>query len=743
MKFKLWPGKPYPLGASWDGEGTNFAIFSENATQVELCLFDESGSEMRVPLTEVYNFIWHGYIPGIKPGQRYGYRVHGRYAPDEGYRFNANKLLLDPYAKAIAGDIVHGKEIFGYSWDDPDEDLTFCDLDDSHLVPKGIVIDESFDWEGDSHPQIPWHETVIYEMHVKGFTKRHPDIPEPLRGTYAGLAHPAAIAHLKSLGVTAVEFLPVHHFIACPGFLQSKGLRNYWGYDSIGYFTPYAGYSASGSFGEQVREFKQMVKALHASGIEVILDVVYNHTGEGNHMGPSLSFRGIDNATYYRLVEDNPRYYMDYSGCGNSLNVCNPQVLKLIMDSLRYWVLEMHVDGFRFDLATVLARETDRVDTFAAFFDIIHQDPVLCDVKLIAEPWDIGEGGYQVGQFPLLWSEWNGRYRDTMRDFWRGMDETLAEFAYRFTGSSDLYATTGRRPHASINFITAHDGFTLQDLVSYNQKHNLDNGEENRDGDSHNRSWNCMTIELVEEEDEIIELEEGQEEEEIEEAPVLDPWPLGDGKTDDPIVLTLRERQKRNFWTTLMLSQGVPMIVVGDEMGRSQGGNNNAYCQDNEISWLDWDLKEKNAVFLEFTRQLTRLRREHPIFRRRKWFQGRAIHGSKVSDLAWFNPDGREMTEEQWQVGYAKAIGIFLNGEEIATVGPRGDRIIDDSFLLFFNAHYELIDFAIPKNLKRRKWLAIIDTNEPLFVESKNIIYAGKDRVPVEGRSVVMLKLVK
>lgn len=752
MKYQLWPGKPYPLGASWDGQGTNFALFSENATAVELCLFDEQGWETRLPLTEVYNFIWHGYIPGIKPGQRYGFRVYGPYAPEAGHRFNPHKLLIDPYAKAIAGDVVHGPEIFGYSWDEPEveeipdpevedappipkADLTFSDLEDSHLVPKAIVIDESFDWGDDRQPQIPWHKTLIYEMHVKGFTQLHPAIPEKLRGTYAGLAHPAAIAHLKSLNITAVELLPVHHFIAYPGFLASKGLRNYWGYDSIGYFAPYSGYSATGSHGEQVREFKQMVKALHTAGIEVILDVVYNHTGEGNQMGPTLSFRGIDNAAYYRLVKDNPRYYMDFSGCGNSLDVCHPQVLKLIMDSLRYWVLEMHVDGFRFDLATVLARETDRVDTFAAFFDIIHQDPVLCDVKLIAEPWDIGEGGYQVGKFPLLWSEWNGRYRDTMRDFWRGIDETLAEFAYRFTGSSDLYAMTGRRPHASINFITAHDGFPLHDLVSYNEKHNEANGEENRDGENHNRSWNCYVIEEPEP------TEEGGDGEEMELEALLERWREAEGETDDPAILTLRERQKRNFLATLLLSQGVPMLVAGDEMGRTQGGNNNAYCQDNEISWLNWDLKEKNAALLDFSRQLTGFVRQHPVFRRRKWFQGRAIHGSGVSDIVWFNPNGEEMTEEQWRVGYAKAIGIFLNGEEIGTPNSRGERIVDDNFLLFFNAHWGELKFALPPRLQKQQWIAVIDTAEPGLVE-QGMRYTGDRAIPVEGRSLVVLQRV-
>lgn len=709
MNLKLWLGKPYPLGATWDGKGTNFALFSENATAVELCLFDEQGWETRFVLTEVYNFVWHGYIEGIQPGQKYGFRVHGPYRPNEGHRFNPTKLLVDPYAKALTGDVFHGPEIYGYRLDDPHQDLSFCPLDDSHLVPKAVVVDESFDWEGDTHPQIPWHETIIYELHVKGFTKQHPDIPQSLQGTYAGLAHPAAIDHLKSLGITAVELLPVHHFLAYPGFLDEKGLRNYWGYDSINYFAPYSRYSASGEAGQQVKEFKEMVKALHAAGIEVILDVVYNHTGEGNHHGPTISFRGIDNAVYYRLVDGNRRYYMDFSGCGNSLDVCHPQVLKLIMDSLRYWVLEMHVDGFRFDLATVLARETDRVDTFAAFFDIIHQDPVLCNVKLIAEPWDIAEGGYQVGQFPLLWSEWNGRYRDTMRDFWRGMDETLAEFAYRFLGSPDLYEINGRRPHASINFITAHDGFPLHDLVRYDQKHNQANGEDSRDGCDDNRSWNCGV----------------------------------EGETDDPKILALRERQKRNLMTTLMLSQGIPMLVMGDEMGRSQGGNNNPYCQDNEISWLDWGLQQKNAEQLKFTRELTHFLRKHRIFRRRKWFQGRAIHGTGVRDLAWFNPDGGEMTEEQWQIGYAKAIGIFLNGEAITTPDDRGKRIIDDSFLLFFNAHWDNLNFVIPPRFQSLRWLATIDTSEPTFVESKNRVYSGDKWIPAIARSVIVLKCLK
>ncbi|TVP61671.1 MAG: glycogen debranching enzyme GlgX [Nodularia sp. (in: Bacteria)] len=705
MYLSLWPGKPYPLGATWDGKGTNFALFSENATGVELCLFDQQERETRLTLTEISNFTWHCYVPSIVPGQRYGFRVHGPFNPQEGHRFNPNKLLIDPYAKAIDGEIGFGEEIFGYRWDDPQEDLGFSELDDAHLVPKAVVVDESFDWEGDELLQIPWHETVIYETHVKGFTKLHTEIPAKLRGTYAGLAHPASISHLQSLGVTAVELMPVHHYLAYPRHLVDTGLRNYWGYDSICYFAPYTGYSANSGHGEQVKEFKEMVKALHKAGMEVILDVVYNHTGEGNNLGPTLSLRGIDNTSYYRLVDGNARYYMDFTGCGNSLNVRHPQVLKLIMDSLRYWVLEMHVDGFRFDLASALARELFAVDRLAAFFDIIHQDPVLADVKLIAEPWDVGEGGYQVGEFPLLWSEWNGRYRDTVRDFWRGEDSSLAEFAYRFTGSSDLYQLNGRNPSASINFITAHDGFTLNDLVSYNQKHNEANEEDSRDGENHNRSWNCGV----------------------------------EGETDDPVVRKLRKQQRRNFLATLLLSQGVPMLVMGDEMGRSQGGNNNAYCQDNEVAWLNWDLPEENEALLDFTRQLIDFRRKHPVFRRRKWFQGRAIHGSGVHDIGWFNPDGNEMTEQQWNEGFTKAIGIFMNGEEIATPGPRGERIMDDSFLWFFNAHHEMLEFAIPKGLQSWGWLTIIDTTKPRFVQ-RGKRYIDDKPIPVAARSLVVLQ---
>ena len=705
MYVALWPGSVYPLGSYWDGKGTNFALFSENATAVELCLFDRNDQETRIELTEVNNFVWHGYLPGIGPGQRYGFRVHGPYAPDEGHRFNANKVLIDPYAKAIDGEVGNGPELFGYDWDSPDKDLSFSELDDAHLVPKAVVVDETFDWEGDQLLRTPWHETIIYETHVKGFTQLHPDIPEELRGTYAGLGHPVAIEHLQRLGITAVELMPVHHFLSRPGHLVDKGLVNYWGYDSINYFSPYSGYSASGVMGEQVAEFKEMVKALHRAGIEVILDVVYNHTGEGNHLGPTLSLRGIDNTVYYRLVDDDLRYYMDFTGCGNSLYVGHPQVLKLIMDSLRYWVLEMHVDGFRFDLASALARELYEVNSLSAFFNIIHQDPVLADVKLIAEPWDIGDGGYQVGNFPVLWSEWNGRYRDTARDFWRGEDSTLGEFAHRFVGSPDLYALNGRRPNASINFITCHDGFTLNDLVSYNEKHNDANGENNQDGESHNRSWNCGV----------------------------------EGETDDREVLQLRERQRRNFLATLMLSQGIPMLLSGDEFGCTHGGNNNTYCQDSELSWLCWELSEGNEDLINFTRELIYFRRQHPVFRRRKWFQGRAIHGSGVSDVGWFNSNGSGMTDEQWQIGHIKSLAILLNGDELPSPGPRGERISDDTFLVFFNAHYETIEFTLPDFLQERRWAVVIDTKEPRFVTEERI-FTGSQAVPVVARSLIMLR---
>ncbi len=702
-----WPGIPYPLGATWDGGGTNFAVFSENASGVELCLFDDEDHETRLDLTEVDSFVWHCYLPGIGPGQRYGYRVDGPFVPDRGHRFNRNKLLLDPYAKSIDGDVNWSEEVFGYNFEADDADLTFNEADSALRVPKSVVIDPTFEWEGDEALQTPWHRTVIYETHVKGFTFTNPGIPDEIKGTFAGLAHPASIEHLQLLGVTAIELMPVHHFLH-PLFLSDKGLRNYWGYDSIGFLAPYAGYSASGVRGEQVPEFKNMVKSMHTAGIEVILDVVYNHTGEGNHMGPTVSFRGIDNAAYYRLLDKDKRFNMDFTGTGNSLNVRHPQILKLIMDSLRYWAIEMHVDGFRFDLASALARELYEVDRLSAFFDIIHQDPVLSQMKLIAEPWDVGEGGYQVGNFPPGWSEWNGKYRDSMRDFWRGAEAGVGEFAFRLTGSSDLYKDDGRRPNASINFVTAHDGFTLNDLVSYNEKHNGANGEEGKDGESHNRSWNHGV----------------------------------EGETDDPDIRAMRERQKRNFIATLALSQGVPMFLGGDEISRTQGGNNNAYCQDNEVSWIDWSLRDENLTLLGFARRLMQFRRDHPVLRRHRWFMGRAIHGESTTDIAWFNPGGDEMTEQQWNDGFAKSIGVFLNGDEIATPGPRGERITDDSFLLFFNAHHQPMDFIVPVGNYGRAWNVVIDTNEPLLDEGVRSYKAG-DAIELEARSLAVLRRVE
>ncbi|MEP6915911.1 MAG: glycogen debranching protein GlgX [Acidobacteriota bacterium] len=671
--MQIWPGKPYPLGANFDGTGTNFSVFSEVAERVELCLFDETGQETRVDLPESTALCWHGYLPNIRPGQLYGYRAHGPWAPENGQWCNPAKLLLDPYAKAISGDWNWHEAVFPYLFGDPENSRN--DLDSAAYVPRSVVNNPFFDWGNDRPPNTPWHRTIVYETHVKGFTKTHPDIPEELRGTYAGLAHPVAVAHLKSLGVTAVELLPVHQFVQ-DSTLADKGLRNYWGYNSIGYLAPHNEYSAHGQKGEQVQEFKQLVKTMHEAGIEVILDVVYNHTAEGNHLGPVLSFKGFDNQAYYRLVAGNRRYYMDYTGTGNTLNMQHPHVLQLMMDSLRYWVLEMHVDGFRFDLAATLARELHDVNRLSSFFDLIQQDPVVSQVKLIAEPWDIGEGGYQVGNFPPLWSEWNGKYRDSVRDFWRGTDQALAEFAYRLTGSSDLYQGTGRRPYASVNFITAHDGFTLNDLVSYNDKHNEANGEGNRDGESHNRSWN------------------GGEE----------------GPTDNPQVQAFRERQVRNFLTTLLLSQGVPMILGGDELGRTQQGNNNGYCQDSEISWYDWAHTDKGR--LDFTRRLIRLRHRHPVFWRRRWFQGRPIHGMQVSDIGWFTPAGAEMSEADWQAGFAKSLGVFLNGRDIRSPNERGEPIVDDSFYLMFNAHSEAVSFTMPEEKWGLRWTVVLDTAE-------------------------------
>ena len=668
---KVWPGDPYPLGATYDGFGTNFSLFSEVADRVELCLFDEDDQETRVPLPEATGFCWHGYLPNVGPGQRYGYRVHGPYDPSSGARCNPSKLLLDPYAKAIDGQVRWNPAVYAYSFDDPDGPANT--EDSAPYMPRSVVVNPYFLWDNDHHPRTPWHETVIYEAHVKGMTMRHPDVPEALRGTYAGLAHPAVIEHLVGLGVTAIELMPVHQF-AHDQVLLDRGLRNYWGYNSIGFFAPHNEYSSLHEGGGQVQEFKQMVKQLHAAGLEVILDVVYNHTAEGNHLGPTLSFRGIDNAAYYRLVPDDERYYFDYTGCGNSLNMRHPHVLQLIMDSLRYWVLEMHVDGFRFDLAAALARELHAVDRLSAFLDMIQQDPVISQVKLIAEPWDVGEGGYQVGNFPPKWSEWNGQFRDTVRDFWRGTDQTLAEFASRFTGSSDLYASTGRRPYASVNFVTAHDGFTLRDLVSYNDKHNEANGEGNRDGEAHNRSWNCGV----------------------------------EGPTRDPKVVALRCRQQRNFIATLFLSQGVPMLLHGDELGRTKQGNNNTYCQDSELSWLDWEHTDEDL--LTFTKRMIALRGDHPVLRRRGWFLGKSIRGSNLTDIGWFRPGGQEMTEDDWHAAFAKGLGVFLNGEGIAGSDPRGERIVDDDFYVVFNAHHEALEFTLPAVFGERPWTTVIDT---------------------------------
>ena len=703
MNIKKYPGIPYPLGATWNGEGVNFALYAENATGVELCLFDQrmgATQSATIPMTERTHQMYHIYLPDVKPGQLYGYRVHGPYDPKNGHRFNPAKLLIDPYAKAIAGTIEWNDALFGYKVGHKDQDLALSDTDSAPFVPKCVVIDDQFDWEGDRSPKIPYHQTIIYETHVKGFTKMHPGIPKEIQGTYAGLAHPVTIEYLQKLGVTAVEILPVHHFVA-DRHLVERGLTNYWGYNSIGFFAPDVRYSSSGVTGEQVTEFKNMVKALHKAGIEVILDVVYNHTGEGNHLGPTLSFKGIDNASYYRLM-DEKRYYMDYTGTGNTLRANLPNVLRLMMDSLRYWIEHMHIDGFRFDLASALARELHEVDKLSSFFDVIHQDPVISQVKLIAEPWDVGEGGYQVGNFPPGWTEWNGKYRDCIRDYWRGADSMLGEFAARFTGSPDLYQDDNRRPTASINFITAHDGFTLHDLVSYNEKRNKANGENNNDGESHNRSWNCGV----------------------------------EGPTGKKEVLELRQRQKRNLLSTLFLSQGIPMILAGDEMGRTQQGNNNAYCQDNELSWLNWGNADKDL--LEFTRQVIALRKTHPTFCRRKWFQGRPIKGIGVEDIAWFLPDGSEMSEEHWNTSFAKSLAVYLNGKGIHTLSSKGEPIVDDSFYIIFNAHHEPLEYTLPPKKYGNQWKTVLDTVEGMVNGDKS--YQPGDQLKVAARSIILLQ---
>lgn len=706
MKRSIYPGKPYPLGATWDGEGVNFSLYAENATKVQLCLFDGDAAdahEERITLMERTHQVWHGYIPGLRPSQLYGYRVHGLFEPHAGHRYNPHKLLLDPYAKAIAGIIDAHEAHLAYEVGHPDRDASFSSIDSAPYMPKSVVIDPAFDWEGDKQLNIPFHKTIIYEAHVKGLTKLNNEIPEALRGTYAGVGHPATIAYLKKLGITAIELMPVHQLVNDQ--IWSTGLSNYWGYNSIGFFAPEARYASFGTMGEQVSEFKNMVKSLHNAGIEVVLDVVYNHTAEGNHMGPTLCFKGIDNANYYRLTDD-PRYYMDYTGTGNTLNANLPNVLRLIMDSLRYWVTDMHIDGFRFDLAATLARELHEVDRLSAFFDIIHQDPVISQVKLIAEPWDLGEGGYQVGKFPPDWAEWNGKYRDCVRDYWRGADSMLSEFAERFTGSSDLYQDDYRRPTASINFVTAHDGFTLHDLVSYNEKHNEANKEGNNDGDNHNRSWNCGA----------------------------------EGPTGNEAINVLRMRQKRNFLTTLLLSQGVPMLLAGDELGRTQQGNNNAYCQDNEISWLHWDQADQSLI--QFTSKLIGLRLSHPVFCRRKWFTGQPIKGSGIEDIVWFLPDGLEMPDESWNHDFARSLAIFLNGEGIHSVDERGEKIVDDSFYLLFNAHNAPLDFRLPPDKGYgRKWAKMVDTNLPAIEVSEKSYVAGAI-ILVAAYSVVVFQQI-
>ena len=682
-RMRIHPGQPYPLGATWDGRGVNFALFSEHATRVELCLFDgpDARSEShRIALPEHTDQVWHGYLPHVRPGQLYGYRVHGPYAPGEGHRFNPTKVVLDPYAKAIARQIEWCDEMFAYRIGDPAEDLSYDERDNAAAAPLAAVVDTAFTWGDDRPPRIPWADTVIYETHVRGFTMRHPSVPDHLRGTYAGLVAEAPLAHLQSLGVTAVELMPIHHH-AYDRHLVERGLSNYWGYNTLAFFAPHARFAAAGSGIAAVNEFKTMVRSLHAAGIEVILDVVYNHTAEGSHMGPTLSMRGIDNCAYYRLVQDDARYYMDFTGCGNTLNMMHPRVLQLLMDSLRYWVLEMHVDGFRFDLASALARELWDVNKLSAFFDVIHQDPVLSQVKLIAEPWDVGPGGYQVGNFPVLWTEWNGRYRDSVRRFWRGDGGQLSEFATRLVGSSDLYEHSGRRPYASINFVTAHDGFTLHDLVAYNDKHNEANGENNGDGDSNNHSWNSGA----------------------------------EGPTDDPDVLVLRRRRMRNFLATLILSQGVPMLCGGDEIGRTQQGNNNAYCQDNDISWFDWERARGYEDLFEFTRMLIALRREHAVFRRRKFFQGRSIRGAEVKDLTFLEPNGQEMTDQAWDADFVRSLMVLLGGDSLDEMDEDGSRVTDDTFLLLLNAHHGTLTFRLPSPPAGSHWERVFDTADAMM----------------------------
>ncbi len=703
--MRVWPGNPYPLGATWDGKGVNFALFSEHATKVQLCLFDAVDADKethRIPLPTQTDHVWHAYLPEVLPGQLYGYRVHGPYAPPQGHRFNPNKIVLDPYAKSIGRDVRWADALFGYCLGDPEGDLSYDEGDNAAYAPLAVVIDPAFTWGDDRPPRTPWHQTIIYELHVKGFTQLHAEVPEKLRGTYAGLASEAAIRHLTQLGVTAVELLPVHHFLN-DRILVDCGLTNDWGYNTLAYFAPESRYASQQLPQDAVQQFKMMVAALHAAGIEVILDVVYNHTAEGNQLGPTLSLRGIDNSAYYKLSPEDPRYYMDYTGCGNSLHMQHPRVLQLIMDSLRYWVTEMHVDGFRFDLASTLARELYEVDRLGAFFDIIHQDPLLSQVKLIAEPWDVGPGGYQVGNFPVLWSEWNGKYRDAVRCFWKGDGGTMSEFATRLSGSSDLYQNDGRKPYASINFITCHDGFTLHDLVSYNDKHNDANGEQNQDGSNDNNSWNCGA----------------------------------EGPTDDGAINTLRWQQKRNFITTLLLSQGVPMLLAGDELSHSQQGNNNAYCQDNDMTWLHWELTEAQQAFDDFVRAVIHLRRSQPVFQRRKFFQGRAIHGEDIQDISWFEPSGQEMTEEAWNAGYVRCLGVRMAGDLIGDMDERGEPIVGDTVLLLLNAHHEAIAFTLPATREGQPWERLLDTADP---QGKPIQCTGGQQYALQGRALVVLR---
>ena len=702
--MQTWPGTPYPLGATYDGSGTNFALFSEVATGVELCLFDDAGQETRTPLREVDAFVWHAYLPNIGAGQRYGYRVQGPYDPGSGHRCNPSKLLLDPYAKAVEGEVDWDQACFSYRFEDPDSFNT--DVSAPH-IPKAVVISPFFDWDNDRHPRTPYSDTVIYEAHVKGLTQTHPGVPEDIRGTYAAIAHPVMLEHYKKLGVTAVELMPVHQFVH-DSHLVERGQRNYWGYNTISFLAPHNDYASAGQRGQQVQEFKAMVKSLHEAGLEVILDVVYNHTAEGNQLGPTLSFRGIDNASYYRLVDDDAAHYYDTTGTGNTLLMRHPHTLQLIMDSLRYWVTDMHVDGFRFDLASTLARQFHEVDRLSAFFDLVQQDPVVSQVKLIAEPWDVGEGGYNVGGFPPLWTEWNGKYRDTVRDYWRGEDASLAEFASRLTGSADLYEQDGRRPFASINFVTAHDGFPLHDLVSYNDKHNDANGEDGNDGESHNRSWNCGV----------------------------------EGPTDDLEIVALREQQKRNFLTTLFLSQGVPMLLHGDELGRTQQGNNNVYAQDNELAWVDWGRARDFEVLTQFTSKLAALRREHPVFRRRRFFKGRPVTGTQIEDIGWFTPAGEAMSDEDWESGYAKSVAVFLNGEGIREPDLRGERVTDQSFFLLFNGHHEAIEFTLPDLGAGEHWEVAVDTAAPMLDDAEERSVKTGQPVPVEARSVLVLRKV-